>query len=116
MLTGLIRDHVFGYIGGERICLDVSWEKERLSPAFAEDPAEDETDIGRPFAETSHEIRKPLPPERHVYPHPVALAGQGGLQVAPDAVQHLKLVLVDRALALRRVRAGGVEHVLIVSG
>src|SRR6185312_11046063 len=50
-----------------------------------------EQQIGGPLRQPAHEIGVPLRAKRNVYPHPPALAAQLFLQIAPDAVQHLKL-------------------------
>ena len=39
--------------------------------AFCEDAADHKRDVGRPFAQSAHEIRKPLPAERHVDAHAI---------------------------------------------
>src|SRR5690349_19536838 len=75
--------------GDNHPCVEGSPRETGLS--FVEDRAHDKSDIGGSFAEPPHEIRKPLPAERHVNADPVALGGQRRLQVAADAVQHLEL-------------------------
>ena len=78
---------------------------------------QDEADIGRALAEPPHEIREPLLAERHVDAHPVALGDERGLQIAPDAIQHLELVaVVARCPAPRRSCASSSMHLLVVRG
>src|SRR6187397_3725418 len=115
MVMGLNGDHTFGFTGAGRICLDPAWEKrERLTTAFAQDSAQDETDVSGPFAKPTHEIGKPFTSEWHIYPHPVAVGGEPRLQIPPDAVQHLELVFFARKSSFLRVRAGGIEHPFVV--
>ena len=57
---------------------------------FPEYSAENESDVGRPFAETAREIRKPLPAERNIDANAVAFLRERALQIPADAVQHLE--------------------------
>ena len=41
-------------------------------PTLAKDSAKDETDIGGPFAEPPHEVRKPFTPEWDVHPNQIS--------------------------------------------
>ena len=66
-----------------------------MTPLSGGDAAQHEPDVRGSLAEASHEVREPLPPERHVDPHAVALLHERGLQIPPDAVQHLELERVD---------------------
>ncbi len=71
----------------------------------------DEPDVGGPFTEPAHEVRKPLLAERHVDPNGMALARERRLQIAADAVQHLELDS-DRAPMPRSAANGlrGLDH------
>ena len=69
----------------------------------AKQAPDDERHVGRPLAEAPHEVRKPLPPERHVDAHPVTGVSKRVLKVAADAVEHLKFVgVLARSRARRR--------------
>src|SRR5687768_17863628 len=60
----------------------------RASPSgsFVQHRADDETEVGGPFAEPPHEIREPLAPERDVNPHPVAARDERRLKVASNSI------------------------------
>src|SRR5262249_47682415 len=61
------------------------------SERFAYHVSRDEGHVRRTFGEAPHEIRVPLRTEGHVDPHSIAIVHQLLLEVAPHAVQHLKL-------------------------
>ena len=46
------------------------------SLSFSQNAAQDEADVGRPLAETTHEIREPLAPEGNVHAHAVSARRQ----------------------------------------
>src|SRR6266478_7921514 len=74
-----------------------------------------EPHIGRTLGEAPHEIGVPVSAVGHVDSHAVTVSYQLLLQVAPDAVQHLKLKFVRRNVSLPRELNGSRNHALIVS-
>src|SRR5207249_7177808 len=81
---------------------------------IAENRTEDEADIGRPFSQPTHEVRKPIAAERHVNPDAIPGGHERGLQIAPDAVEHLKLETGRRDLVFLRQVAGQPDHRRVV--
>src|SRR4029450_3127267 len=71
---------------------------------LVEQASDHESHVRRALTEPAHEVGEPVLPERHVDPDPVPFARQPCLQVAPDAVEELKLE------ALRRDRVSGGER------
>src|SRR5437870_1972517 len=71
--------------------------------------------IGRTLGQAPHEIGVPVSAVGHVDSHAVTVSYQLLLQVAPYAVQHLKLKSVRRKVSLLSELNGRRDHVLIVS-
>src|SRR6476660_3132393 len=58
---------------------------------LADHVARDESHVRRPLCQATHEIRIPLRAEGHIDTHSISVAHELLLQVAADAVEHLKL-------------------------
>src|ERR1700741_368087 len=95
--------------GASNLCvrLGLRLGKVRLSISrgvlFPQNSAHHKAEVGRTFAQTPHEIREPLPTERDVQTHPIALGRECPLQVTSDSIQHLKLEAVLRDALVQRV-------------
>src|ERR1700722_4796837 len=76
--------------------------------------AGDKEDIGGALAQSPHEIWVPFGAERNVNPNPPAFSHQTLLQVAADAVEHLKLERVRGYLFAPGESLGLAHNVLIV--
>src|SRR5882724_8576429 len=77
--------------------------------------SQNEPHISGTLGQAPHEIGVPVSAVGHIDPHAVTVSYQLLLQVAPYAVQHLKLKFVRRNVSLRRKLNGRRNHVLIVS-
>src|SRR5215471_1156045 len=62
--------------------------------AFVEDARDDRGDVRWTLTEPSHEVWEPLPSKRNINADTVSAGDERRLQVAPHAVQQLKLILV----------------------
>src|SRR5690242_21746426 len=89
---------------------DLCRRYDALASALAENSANNETDIGWAFAETTHEVREPFAAERHVDAHAIPIAVQRGLQVAANAIQHLELVPIRGNGSFARKIVRGRDH------
>src|SRR5215472_4325690 len=65
--------------------------KARKKPSTAEEVFGEEEDVGGAFGEATHEVGVPLGAEGDVDADAVALRDELALQIAADAVEHLKL-------------------------
>src|SRR5207253_9054762 len=52
-------------------------------PALTHEASQDEHQVGRALREPAHEVRIPLPAERHIDPDPVSLPAEPHLEVPP---------------------------------
>ena len=82
---------------------------------FLQHVASDERNIRRTLGEPAHEIRIPLRSEWNVDTHPVSVAHELFLEVAPHSVQHLKLESVRSDVVLACEAPGFPHHSLVVS-
>src|SRR6266542_3685025 len=71
-------------------------------PLFSQNAPNDKTDIRGPFAQPTHEIRKPFASKRDVDAHPIPFVDEHVLQIATDAVQHLELERIPSHVRLVR--------------
>src|SRR5215510_9770862 len=76
-------------------------------PTFSDDPPDHKHDIGGAFGEAAHEVWKPLTTEGDVHADPISFLYEVGLQIAADAVQHLKLETIPRDSVIARNLLGG---------
>src|SRR3954470_1264510 len=82
--------------------------------AFAENAAHYEADVGGAFAQTTHEVGEPFTPEWNVDADEVPFAVQGGLEVATNSIQHLKLEAGPIDSVFRRIGLCGRDHRLVM--
>src|SRR5438105_7479132 len=75
---------------------------------------ENEDRIRRPLGETAHQVRIPFRAERDVHAHAPSIANELLLQIAADAVQHLKLERVGSDVLAPREGDRRVDHLRIV--
>jgi hypothetical protein len=83
-------------------------------PIFAEKSAKDERHVRRAFAQTAHEVRKPLAAKGNVKADAIAGFHEHSLEIPAYAVQHLKLEPFRCYAVIGRPSAREVEHRLVV--
>lgn len=84
-------------------------------PSISDHVSQDEPHIRRTLGQAAHEIRIPVAPIRHIHSQSISVAHELLLQIAPYAVEHLKLELVRLDVLLVNKCAGRSDDVLIVS-
>ena len=57
-------------------------------PTLGQRPQE-ESQVGRPLGQSTHEVSVPLVTKRHVHPDLVTAVGQPSLLAVADSIQHL---------------------------
>ena len=87
----------------------------RVARSLLEQLTEDKERVGWPFGKPAHEVRVPLASVRDVDSHPVAPLQQSALQLALDAIKHLKLKAVSTDLVCTRPSLCSGDQVGIVS-
>src|SRR5882762_9289208 len=83
---------------------------------LSEEIAGKERQIGGPFSQTAHEIRKPVLPVRNIDSHAKAVAHQLLLQIGAHAVEHLKLEVLFGNFLFGRTTDGGRNHSWVMGG
>src|SRR4051812_44136322 len=83
---------------------------------FLDDVASDESDVGRPLGEASHQIWIPLRAERDIDAHAITFPNQSVLQISADPIEYLKLIATRSAGLLFCESPGLPDDRFVVSG
>src|SRR5882672_7149608 len=82
----------------------------------AEKITREKHNIGRTLSQPPHEIRIPRLAKRNVEPQTITFGNQTALQVAPDAVKHLKFKALPRDIAGAHKPFGLGDYFFVMSG
>src|SRR6266852_5879055 len=84
------------------------------SDLFSKQIPSNEQCVGRAFGQASHKVGIPFRAERDVNPHPPSLSYQALLQIATDAIKHLKFKGVARNAVLGSEGLGLVDDFFVM--